>query len=102
MSSNDRAYRLSASAQFDLEDIWLYTYRNWSVDQAEYYIGQIFDALNLLSGNALIGKSINHIRHGYFRRQCGSHLIFYTVTDEAINVVRILHKRMDVDGNLPL
>ncbi|MXN67378.1 type II toxin-antitoxin system RelE/ParE family toxin [Stappia sp. GBMRC 2046] len=102
MSSNDGAYRLSASAQFDLEGIWLYTYQNWSEDQAEHYIGQIFDALDLLGGNARIGKSINHIRRGYFRYQCGSHLIFYTMADEAINVVRILHKRMDVDGNLPL
>lgn len=102
MSNKNRAYRLSAFAQSDLEEIWLYTHQNWSEVQAEYYIGQIFNALDLVSENARIGKSINHIRHGYFRYQCGSHLIFYTVADEAINVARILHKRMDFDGNLPL
>ena len=30
-----KPYRLSPLAEADLEDIWLYTFRNWSMEQAD-------------------------------------------------------------------
>ena len=35
--ANKRIYRLSPLAEQDLEDIWLYTLREWSADQADRY-----------------------------------------------------------------
>jgi toxin ParE1/3/4 len=32
-------YRLAPAAERDLETIWLYTRRQWGVDQADRYIG---------------------------------------------------------------
>lgn len=41
------------------------------------------------------------IRPGYRKLSAGSHTLFYRVTGEGtIDVVRVLHQRMDVDRNL--
>ncbi len=41
------------------------------------------------------------IRPGYRKASAGSHTLFYRVTGEGtIDVVRVLHQRMDVDRNL--
>ncbi len=38
MSGRVRPYRLSLRAQSDLEDIWLYTFENWSLEQADLQV----------------------------------------------------------------
>ncbi|PWR20516.1 type II toxin-antitoxin system RelE/ParE family toxin [Zavarzinia compransoris] len=37
---------------------------------------------------------------GYFKYAVGSHVIFYTRTDSGIDIVRVLHKRMDMGRHL--
>ena len=43
--ANKRIYRLSPLAEQDLEDIWLYTLREWSADQADRYYHSIIFTL---------------------------------------------------------
>ncbi|WP_316252022.1 type II toxin-antitoxin system RelE/ParE family toxin [Paraburkholderia sp. 31.1] len=40
------------------------------------------------------------VRAGYWRYTAGSHVIFYQDTDHTLDVIRILHQRMDVDRHL--
>jgi toxin ParE1/3/4 len=37
MSGSARPHRLSPQAERDLEDIWFYTFENWSAEQADRY-----------------------------------------------------------------
>ena len=37
---------ISKKAVFDLADIWFYTEKNWSVDQADRYYNLIFDEID--------------------------------------------------------
>ena len=30
----------------------------------------------------------------------GHHIVFYLVTDQTVEIIRILHERMDVDGSV--
>jgi toxin ParE1/3/4 len=50
MSGSARAYRLAPQAQRDLEEIWFYTFENWSAEQADRYHNQIMAAMEGLAG----------------------------------------------------
>jgi toxin ParE1/3/4 len=94
-------YLLSPAAQADLEQIWDYTHDCWGVDQAEDYVRELQRAINRVAANPRIGRASDDIRPGYRKLAAGSHTLFYRVTAEnVIDVVRILHQRMDVDRHL--
>lgn len=41
------------------------------------------------------GRSCDAIRPGYRRYGVGSHLLFYVESRDGVDVIRILHQRMD-------
>lgn len=94
-------YRISKQAINDLNDIWVYTLQKWSKKQADRYHNLIFEEIEFLVDNFLIGKSIEHIRKNYRVTKVKSHLIFYRkVEDDIVEIVRILHQRMDIKNRL--
>lgn len=44
-------YKISKQAEIDLENIWLYTFEEWSIDQADYYFDLIMDEIEYISKN---------------------------------------------------
>jgi len=94
-------YLLSPATQADLEQIWDYTRGRWGVDQAEEYLRQLQRAIERAAANPRIGRACDEVRPGYRKLAAGSHTLFYRVIALAvIDVVRILHQRMDVDRHL--
>ena len=95
-------YRISKEALKDLENIWIYTFENWSVEQADRYYALLIDEMEYISENPQSGKDYGHIREGYFRTRVKSHFILYRVNLNAnlIEVIRILHQQMDIDERL--
>jgi toxin ParE1/3/4 len=94
-------YLLTPAAQADLEQIWDYTHDSWGVDQAEKYLRELQHAIDHAAANPLIGRACDEIRPGYRKLAAGSHTLFYRLTTEGvIDVVRILHQRMDIDRHL--
>lgn len=95
------AYVLSPRAQRDIEDIWDYTADHWNVRQAETYIRQIKLAIETVAAEPKIGRSCSDIRPGYWKYPAGSHVVFFRLTDNGIiDIVRILHSRMDFERHL--
>lgn len=94
-----RKYRLRRQAERDLEEIWQYSARRWSVEQAERYTAQLLDTVGSLVLTPELGRDVGDVRPGLRRVRSGSHFIFYKVAGEqeaeAIEVVRLLHIRMD-------
>ena len=43
---------------------------------------------------------MEHIRKGYRASKIKSHLIFYRALNDRIEVIRILHERMDIENRL--
>jgi len=39
------SYRISVKASEDIKNIWLYTFENWSQEQADRYVNLIFDEI---------------------------------------------------------
>jgi toxin ParE1/3/4 len=96
-----RTYVISKKAVTDIEDIWLYTFRKWSLEQADRYYNLIFDEIEYICKNADAGKLMEHIRKGYRVSKVKSHLIFYRIsTENKIEVIRVLHERMDIENRL--
>jgi toxin ParE1/3/4 len=93
-------YLLSPAAQVDLEQIWDFTHDRWGVDQAEEYLRELQRAIERAAANPLIGRACDEIGPGYRMLAAGSHMLFYPVTAEGIDVVRVLHQRVDVDRHL--
>ena len=93
---------LSPAAPADLEQIRDYTCQRWHDGQAEAYVRVTQHAVELVADNPLIGRSCDEVRTGYRRHTAGSHTPYYRVGagGELIDVVRIFHKRMDVDLHL--
>ena len=95
-----RTYVISKKAVSDLEQIWLYTVERWSIKQADRYYNLIFDEINYICKNSDSGKSMEHVRKGYRASKVKSHLIFYKISNDIIEIVRILHERMDIENRL--
>ena len=67
-----------------------------AVEQADRNYNLIFDEINYSSKNSNAGKSMEFVRKGYHASKVKSHLIFYRVVNATIEVIRILHERMDI------
>ena len=93
-------YVLSPRAQQDLDEIWEYTPERWGVDQAEDYMRLIQRAIEIVAADPRKGRSSEEVRAGYHKYPAGSHLLFYRSVKEGIDVVRILHGRMDFERRL--
>ena len=91
-------YVLSPAARADLEQIWEYSSERWDDDQAEEYLREVQRAIQRIVSNPTIGRSFNDVRRGYRKHAVGSHTLYYRIgSDDVIDVVRVLHQRMDAD-----
>lgn len=93
-------YVLTPAAQADLEDIWRYSVQQWSFAQAERYIRAIGDACEDLASGVHTGQDAMDIRAGYRKLKVGSHVLFFRRSGDTIDIVRILHRRMDMPNRL--
>ena len=95
-------YLISRLAVQDIENIWLYTFENWSGEQADRYFQLIMNEIEYISNNPDSGSDFSSVRKGYFRSRIKSHFIFYRMNmkNDLIEIIRILHQRMDVENRL--
>lgn len=93
-----KPFQLTNKAKTDLRDIALFTSRRWGREQRNIYLKQFDDSFWLLAESPDIGKACDEIRGGYRKFPQGSHVIFYRqVGSQNIEIIRILHKSMDVN-----
>lgn len=94
-------YVLTPRARRDLSEIWNYSETQWGMAQADRYVRLIASACDALATGRAEGRSAEAIRPGYFRQTVGSHVLFYRARKRGgIEIVRILHQRMDFDRHL--
>ncbi|GGK49714.1 type II toxin-antitoxin system RelE/ParE family toxin [Aliivibrio fischeri] len=92
-----KPFTLTISAKNDLKDVAIFTARRWGKEQRNIYLKQFDDSFWLLAENPDIGKGCDEIRNGYRKFPQGSHVIFYKQTgSQQIQIIRILHKSMDI------
>lgn len=91
---------LQVKARRDLKTIWLYSFENFGVDQADKYFDELESAMKTIQDNPLIGVSCDYIRAGYRQFKVNEHYIFYRITKKTINIVRVLHDSMQTRNHL--
>lgn len=93
-------YRLAPAAERDLENIWIYTRRQWGTEQANRYTDTLTATFAELAQSPKTAPACDHIRHGYRRWNIERHMIYFRLTPYGIAIVRILHDRMDAPRHL--
>ncbi len=85
----------------DLNNIWDYTFEKWSEKQADKYYATIKIACNGIGENPNVGKEYDGINRNLLGLKSGKNIIFYQViSNDSIEVIRILHERMDLKNRI--
>ena len=94
MPDNLAECQLSPEAERDLDYIWVCTYGNWGISQANKNIDKFSTAFDQLINNPQPSTKCDHIRKNYRRLPIARHVIYCRLTENGISVLRILHQRM--------
>ena len=94
-------YILTNKAVEDLSTIWDYTFEVWSESQADKYYYMLLDHCQDLADNKIPGKHYPEISEEIFAIRAGQHIIFYRISKKKkVEIIRILHNRMDLKNRL--
>jgi toxin ParE1/3/4 len=92
--------RLRPSAEKDFVEIGDYTREEWSDAQAQIYLQKLLLTIRQIGEKPLAGRQLSGVRADYRCRRSGSHLIYYIAKPELVEIVRILHEKVDVRHHL--
>jgi toxin ParE1/3/4 len=85
----------------DIEQIWTYTAERWGAAQAERYVRSIRDLCAALASGERVGTDASDVRRSYRKIRAGRHVVFFRFQpDGSVEIVRILHERMDMPARL--
>ena len=94
------SFVLTRKAKEDLRSIARYTERTWGRAQRNHYLQLLDNSFHAIAENPRTGTDCNDIREGYRKYPAGKHLVFYRQLNGVIEIVRVLHERMDVEHQL--
>ena len=89
-------YRLTPAAKDDLVGIWEYTIKAWGSKKAKQYLFDIEAKLELVASNPELGRARPEINRNYFSCPASHHIIYYLKAENHIQIIAILHQRMDI------
>ena len=85
----------------DLNNIWEYTFKKWSENQADKYYAMLKLSCLEIGKVPEIGKEYDEITKNLLGLHSGRHIIFYQIIDkDEIEIIRILHERIDLKSRL--
>lgn len=90
-----RKYILSPNAQKSLKQIKLYSQKKFGKQQTRLYLTALKDNLDRIAEDPLMGTQRSDIKEGYYSVIFGSHVIFYRIKKNQVNVIDVLHQSMD-------
>lgn len=88
-------YKLSKSAERDLEQLYHYTIRQFGLTQASDYLLELEGVFELLAEFPTMGRSAEMIRPNLRSHTHQSHVIYYRKRAKDIFILRVIHQRMD-------
>ena len=87
-------------AEADIDAIWDYTFQTWGRSQANRYAEDIRAAINAVADQTRPSRPADGVRQGYRRTLIGTHVVFFRDGDGTVDIVRVLHQRMDFEGKV--
>jgi toxin ParE1/3/4 len=89
------AYRLTRRARRDVLHIWRYIAED-SEAAADRFIDRLLHHFRILGDVPQAGRQRDEIRPGYRSFPVGDYLIFYRVREPGVQIMHIVHGRMDL------
>lgn len=93
--------RLTPRAISDMRQIGRYTERRWGREQRDIYLRALDQRFATLADNPLLGRARPEIAAGYRSLPHGSHLIFYMIGNDTIDIIGVPHQSMDLPSVFP-
>jgi len=94
------SYRITSRARANLIGIFDYTEANFGAYQAEAYYAGLIRSFGLLADFPAIGQRADELREGLRRFRFQSHIIFYTVKDDTVEIRGVLHHATNIRPGL--
>ncbi|WP_337879952.1 type II toxin-antitoxin system RelE/ParE family toxin [Rheinheimera sp.] len=91
---------LAPAAKADLKEFYLYGLRQWGQKQSESYLQQIKNQLWTITLQPLIGRERTELLANIRSLPVESHTLFYRITFNRIEIIRVLHRRQDPGRHL--
>ncbi len=91
---------IAPAAKNDLKDIYQYGLRQWGQAQSESYLSTIKNQFWLLTDQPLIGIERPELLPDTRSLPIESHTLFYRVTANRVEIIRVLHGRQDPHHHL--
>jgi toxin ParE1/3/4 len=97
MTERLEVYRvcLTPEAESDLEEIWVYTAKMWSVDQADHYINDLVSKFDLLAKAPFIARERTEFVPPVRVHRHQSHVIIYRLSRDNLDLLRVAHVRQN-------
>lgn len=89
---------LTGPARRDINDILEYTELEWGDEQRRRYRTQLRDAIHRIAEMPGLGRARDDLAPSMQAFPADRHLICYRTTESALFVVRILHRRQDLQA----
>jgi len=93
-------FRITTPARIDLESIWDFTDQYWGEAQADLYIDLLMIRFAWLLENKGLWLSRPDIQDGLYSYTEKSHVIYFSECSGNIDILRVLHGRMDPELHL--
>jgi toxin ParE1/3/4 len=88
--------RISAEASADLDEIWFYIAKDSSTN-ADRFLDRLLDLTNtLLADHPRAGRAREEFGPGLRSIAIGKYLVFYTVNQDEVDIVRVIHGARDL------
>lgn len=91
---------IAPAAKNDLKDIYQYGLRQWGQSQSESYLSTIKKQFWLLTQQPLLGTERPELLPDTRSLPIESHILFYRVTANKVEIIRVLHGRQDPQRQL--
>lgn len=87
----------SKEAEKDLLSIWRYSADEWSPAAADQVLDDIRITCEMLLGYPEMGRSRDELSPGIRSIVSDPNVLFYRLSKSAIEIVRVLHQREDIE-----
>ena len=86
---------IAPAAKNDLKDIYQYGLRHWGQRRSKRYLSHLKNQFWMLTDQPLVGPECSDILQNIRSPTVESHTLFYRVTANKVEVIRVLHGRQD-------
>ena len=97
MTANKSRLVWSADAEDDLIQLLRYGAREWSQDVSDAHGQTIWQSWSRLLQHPELGRLRDDLIPGLRSIVINPHVVFYRVSDDAIEIVRVIHQREDTE-----